>query len=459
MQPIPRSIPPPPEPPPPQLSLSPGDIIASKYRVDSILGTGGMGVVWSATHLELDAPVAIKVVREDLASNEQVVSRLLFEARAAARMRGTHIVRVLDVARLDTGAPYIVMEQLRGSDLAVLLAERGALSVPEAVRYILQACEGLAEAHELGIIHRDLKPENLFLANTPEGVVIKILDFGISKEVGSSRRAGSPSTLTKQGLAVGSPYYMSPEQMRASADLDGRADIWSLGAILFEFVSGRCPFEADTTALLCSKIMLEPAPSLRSFLSAAPEPLDAIVQRCLQKDASARFQTVRELADALRAFCLAEELGAAPSRRLSSGIDFRTDSAVHTLAASAAITDDEENPFARRRTGLALFGVCTLLMVAGVAFWELVIRSDDARPPTASQSAPALARPARVTQADDEAVEHGAPSRLREAAASAPAPSAAVKPAARANRAPGYWPPSAAARGPAPDSPEARYGL
>jgi serine/threonine protein kinase len=285
---------------PDNMQLAPGAIVGGKYRIDDFLGAGGMGVVLSATHLELNAPVAIKIVREELAQNEQIVSRLLFEARAAARMRSTHIVRVLDVARLESGAPYIVMEQLQGWDLQAVLAERGVLSVREAIRHILQACEGLAEAHGLGIVHRDLKPENLFLATTPEGVVLKILDFGLSKDLLPTLASGHCSTLTKDGSAVGTPYYMSPEQMRASPTLDARADIWSLGAILFELLTGSCPFEADTPARLCAKVMVEDAPSLLRFSKRAPVQLDAIVRRCLQKDPAARFQTVTDLADALR---------------------------------------------------------------------------------------------------------------------------------------------------------------
>ena len=297
------------------MQLAPGAIVGGKYRIDGFLGAGGMGVVLSATHLELDAPVAIKIVRDDLAQDELIVSRLLFEARAAARMRSAHIVRVLDVARLDSGAPYIVMEQLQGWALQAVLAERGVLSIPEAIRHILQACEGLSEAHGLGIVHRDLKPENLFLATTPEGVVLKILDFGISKDIGPTIAPAHCSTLTKDGSAVGSPYYMSPEQMRASPNLDERADIWSLGAILFELLTGKCPFEADTPALLCTKVMVDDAPSLRSLSSSAPLELDAIVRRCLQKDPSARFQSVTELADALRDFMAsAERASAGPCR-------------------------------------------------------------------------------------------------------------------------------------------------
>src|SRR5882724_1267560 len=284
------------------VQLAPGTIVGGKYRIDGFLGAGGMGVVLSATHLELNAPVAIKVVRDELADNEQIVSQLLFEARAVARMRSAHIVRVLDVAHLDSGAPYIVMERLEGCDLQTVLAERGMLSVREAVHHILQACEGLAEAHGLGIVHRDLKPENLYLATTPEGAVLKILDFGISKDIGPAIQPGRCSTLSKDGSAVGSPYYMSPEQMRASPNLDARADIWSLGAILFELLTGKCPFDADTPAQLCTKVMVDDAPSLRSFSSRAPVELDTIVRRCLQKDPSARFQSVTDLADALRDF-------------------------------------------------------------------------------------------------------------------------------------------------------------
>ncbi|MEO6598831.1 MAG: serine/threonine-protein kinase, partial [Polyangiaceae bacterium] len=275
-----------------------GTVLGDKYRVDGVLGSGGMGVVLSATHLELDAPVAIKVLRAELARNPDLASQLLFEARAVARLRSAHVVRIIDVARLPTGVPYIVMEQLRGKDLASLLAESGALSIPDAVSYLRQACEGLREAHQLGIVHRDLKPENLFLARTPEGDVLKILDFGISKYVGGvggALRRAPRSTLTRSGTAVGSPFYMAPEQMRAAPDLDARADIWSLGAIFYELLTARCPFEAESPAALCTKVMVDDAPSLRAFSESIPEQLDEILRRCLQKDPSARFQSVAEL--------------------------------------------------------------------------------------------------------------------------------------------------------------------
>ncbi len=339
-------------------ALAPGAIIGGKYRIDGFLGAGGMGVVLSATHLELSAPVAIKIVRDELAQHEEVVSRLLFEARAAAQMRSAHIVRVLDVARLESGAPYIVMEQLEGLDLAAVLTERGALPPADAVSYLLQTCDGLSEAHGLGIVHRDLKPENLFLANTPEGVVLKILDFGISKNLGTAIRSGARSTLTKKGVTVGSPFYMSPEQMRASPNLDERADVWSLGAILFELLTGHCPFEADSPAELCSKVMVDDTPTLTDFCASSPAGLDSIVKRCLQKEPSERYQSTAELANALREFSVAEQ----------------AEAEAETAAQEYALTKPRR--FART---LGLLAISAMLVCAGVAFWQLQGRSEWAR--------------------------------------------------------------------------------
>jgi len=392
---------------PDNVALAPGTIIGGKYRIDGFLGSGGMGVVLSATHLELGAPVAIKIVRDDLVQHEEVLSRLLFEARAAARMRSSHIVRVLDVARLDSGAPYIVMEQLEGLDLAAVLAEAGKLPAMDVVSYLLQACEGLSEAHALGIVHRDLKPENLFLANTPEGVVLKILDFGVSKDLGTTVGSAN-STLTRKGAAVGSPYYMSPEQMEASPSLDARADVWSLGAILFELLTGRCPFEAESTPLICSKVLVDPAPSLRDFESDAPAELDAIIQRCLQKDPADRFQSTSELAQALREFVATQ----------------RTSHAELTAAEPAV-----RKPH-RFVNALALLALSALLAMAGTVFWQLQGRTEWARWSGASAAAAepqreapaALASPPRSIAAPDAQP-------ISVAAASSVAPEPSVAPA------------------------------
>jgi eukaryotic-like serine/threonine-protein kinase len=343
----------------PPAAFPPGTLMGQKYRVDGVLGWGGMGVVLRATHLELDAPVAIKVLHDELAQREEVVDRLLFEARAAARLRSRHIVRVSDVGRLESGAPYIVMELLEGADLASILWERGALQVNEAVDYIIQACEGLAEAHAFGLVHRDLKPENLFIASTPEGDVLKILDFGISKAVEGSLSCTPRATVTSADNAVGSPYYMSPEQMRASRDVDARADIWSLGAILFELLTGRCPFESDSIPTLCAQVLRDEPASVRAFASDVPAELALIVDLCLRKNANERFQHVEELASALSAFLKnGAEAGTDANWRRASRIKLRSGRAsaarIQALARVNAMAPPPPGPSRRvRRSVLA----------------------------------------------------------------------------------------------------------
>jgi len=364
------------------IRLVPGSIVGNKYRIDGCLGEGGMGVVLSATHLELEAPVAIKIVREEFSGSKDIVDRVLFEARAVARMRSSHVVRVLDVARLDSGCPYIVMEQLQGVDLGLALWENGAFSVPQAIDYLLQACDGLAEAHSLGIVHRDLKPGNLFLATTPEGVVLKVLDFGISKEVSTPLRSVSRvarTSLTSAGDPVGSPYYMAPEQMRASPDVDARADIWSLGAILFELLTGQCPFEGETLTEVCGKVLAEAPPSLSTFLNGTATELDAVIARCLQKDPNLRYQTVSDFAADLRAWRLSEDV---------------------------ELPEPEPAPRWRRsaRTPLAMVALCGLLALGAVGFWQThgsaaSLETAGVRPMIAAAAAPiwrALPEPAKA---------------------------------------------------------------
>ncbi|HYQ45296.1 MAG TPA: serine/threonine-protein kinase [Polyangiaceae bacterium] len=431
--------------------LGPGTIVGGKYRIDGFLGTGGMGVVLSARHLELDAPVAIKIVRDDFAANEAVVSRLLFEARAVARMQSVHVVRVLDVARLPNGAPYVVMEKLRGADLAALLEQRGSLPVAEAIGYLLQACEGLIEAHSLGIVHRDLKPENLFLAVTPEGMVLKILDFGISKDLSSAVREGRRTTLTKGGAAIGSPSYMAPEQIRAEPNLDARADIWSLGTILFELLTGRCPFEAETVAAMYQKVLNEDPSSLLDFLPDAPRELNTIIRLCLQKDANDRFQTVQELVCALRG--LSRPI-VSPRARLESGIALVT--APRAPAPSVSVP-----------VKLGLFATTTVLIAASVAFWHLQFRNAPARealslrPSTAAQRSDARVTPPPVASLDATSVSSSERPLLQpELPVSKPEPPitrpAAPTPKPEPPARPAPWP---ATRKPIPFSAGMRYGL
>lgn len=273
-----------------------GDVLAEKYEVTKVLGEGGMGVVVAARHLELDKLVALKFMHEDVARSGQSTDRFLREARAAARLTNEHVGRVLDVGRLPGGVPYIVMEYLEGRDLGSLLAERGPLDPSEACEYVLQTCEAMAEAHAQGIIHRDLKPENLFLTMRQDGrPLVKVLDFGISK---ATHAKGPTGTYT----ALGTPTHMSPEQMKSSRTVDQRADIWSLGIILYQLLSGRVPFDGDEITEIMFKVLQDPLPPLARARPGLPTALVAAVEKCLEKDRDNRFENVAELAQILVPF-------------------------------------------------------------------------------------------------------------------------------------------------------------
>jgi serine/threonine-protein kinase len=285
------------------VETNPGTVLAGKYRVERVLGTGGMGVVVAALHEQLDERVAIKLLRADRLAQKDAVERALREARAAVKIQSDHVVRVFDVGTLENGSPYIVMEYLAGCDLAQLLCAEGKLDVADACSYVRQACDAVAKAHAIGIVHRDLKPANMFLAVRDDKSAIKVLDFGISKLVSTDPHRVNPA-LTSTESVLGSPAYMSPEQLDSPRDIDGRTDVWSLGVILFELLTGAHPFVADTLPQLYKKIADEPAPSVRSIRPDVPVDLDAIVARCLAKKASERFADVTTLARALGPFAV-----------------------------------------------------------------------------------------------------------------------------------------------------------
>lgn len=275
-----------------------GDVIAEKYRVEDVLGQGGMGVVLAAVDTQLDRPVAVKVLSAQHAKNAQVLERFVQEARAAARLESEHVVRIFDVGTLPDRRPFIVMEKLRGADLGQVLEAEQRLPVLDAVAFVVEAAEGVAEAHLCGIVHRDLKPANLFLARMPDGTSrIKVVDFGVSK---MAARADTSLSLTATSLVLGSPVYMSPEQLRSPRDVDARADIWALGTILHELVTGEPPFVAESITELSAKILLEslPPPETR-----VPTPLPGgfgdVVRKALAKDRDLRYATVAEFALAL----------------------------------------------------------------------------------------------------------------------------------------------------------------
>ena len=278
----------------------PGQILGGKYRVDRVLGAGGMGMVVAATHLQLEERVAIKFLLPEALQNPEAVARFGREARAAVKIRGEHVARVTDVGSFENGAPYMVMEHLDGRDLSALLKERGTFQPWDAVDAVLQACEALAEAHALGIVHRDLKPANLFMTRRPDGTAsVKVLDFGISKVTNAS---ASDNAMTKTSAIMGSPLYMSPEQMTASRDVDARTDVWAIGVVLYELLTGRAPFRAETLPEICGLILTAAPPPIRDLSPSTPDPLQMAVRRCLEKDRSRRFQSVSELAQALAPF-------------------------------------------------------------------------------------------------------------------------------------------------------------
>jgi serine/threonine protein kinase len=272
-----------------------GQIINGKYRIERQIGRGGMGIVLAATHLQLEHLVAIKVMRRDLVMDDRALDRLLLEARSAARIRSEHVARVLDVGTLENGSAFIVMEYLDGENLADLLDREGALEIEQAASFLMQCCLALAEVHVAEMVHRDLKPGNLFIARLPDGSpMVKIVDFGISKQIGSARDGAA----TTSPQVLGSPFYMSPEQMRADP-VDERSDIWGLGAILFEMLTGRPPFIGDTLPEVYSAVLKDAPPNVESLRAGVPAGLDDVVQRCLEKDPSQRFCDVADLAEAL----------------------------------------------------------------------------------------------------------------------------------------------------------------
>jgi serine/threonine protein kinase len=286
----------------PSIVVRLGEVVAGKFRIERVLGEGGAGVVFEATHLQLEQRVALKFLRREAMFQPEVVERFALEARAAVKLKSEHVARVLDVGEHGK-LPYMVMEFLEGKDLEELLVERQCFPAGEAAELIIQAAEGISEAHARGIVHRDIKPANLFLAQPKDGWdTLKVLDFGISK---AALTGASPNEALASGKTVsmvGSPYYMSPEQIRSSRDVDHRTDVWSLGTVLFELVTGQTAFASSDFGSLMAEILDKPHRRLRALRPDAPPELEEVIDRCLAKDPAARFRSAAGLAVELLAF-------------------------------------------------------------------------------------------------------------------------------------------------------------
>jgi serine/threonine protein kinase len=303
LEPIPHEINPPQDSYPDLGTLEPGSLIAERYRVLRKIGEGGMGVLYACEDGVLTRQVAVKLMQRSIAADPQLSERLLREARLAAQLR-KHVAQVFDCGTLPTGEPYIVMELLHGRDLYSVLKESGPLSPEQLTGYMLEVCVGLGEAHDKGIIHRDLKPENLYCADEPDGsTVLKIVDFGVSKQLTSRRMR----TQTNPTESVGSPQYMSPEQITTPSEVDPRTDIWSLGVVMFELLTGAVPFNGAGPAQVCAAVLTHPIPPFSDYRDDVPPALEAVVLRCLERDRTERFANVGELAAALGAFAAGEE--------------------------------------------------------------------------------------------------------------------------------------------------------
>ncbi|MBW2454835.1 MAG: serine/threonine protein kinase [Deltaproteobacteria bacterium] len=278
----------------------PGQVVVDRYRIGELLGQGGMGAVFAAHDLERDEPVALKIILPGEAENRDSAKRFTREARAVRAIRSVHVAQVLDVGELENGIPFMVLELLVGEPFDQIIRERAPLPVEQAVDYVLQACEGIAQAHARGVIHRDLKPSNLFLTESPKGEpLVKVLDFGIAKATSPLDPDTDAISLTDSSSTLGSPQYMSPEQLRCSKSVGVGTDIWSLGLILFKLLTGKPAFEADSVGAHFTMIVAEPPTRLRELQPDASVALETIIFCCLEKREEDRYQDVGQLAEAL----------------------------------------------------------------------------------------------------------------------------------------------------------------
>ena len=379
-----------------------GEIVGGKYRVGPLVGSGGMGTVWKGTHEQLGTRLAIKFIRPQFAERPDARRRFEIEARAAASVDSRHAVKVYDYGVTDRGLPYIVMEYLEGESLSEALIRRGPLPAPEAARIIAQACKALAKAHAANIVHRDLKPDNIFLATNVEGerdgldYTVKLVDFGIAKMLDPDPTKGGLKGPTQEGSVIGTPNFMSPEQLTVGGNPNALTDIWSLGACAFAAFTARIPFEGEVLGDIVLKVCVEPLPLPSKFVEGLPEGVDAWFLRACHREAAKRFQSVTELADQLLKVC---GLGAV---RVATMDEDRVQYALKPASQEAldALEDEEDMPSGGMNARTALLagiivGVSLMVLVVGFIAWQQNQTPNGPNAPIGTQAVPAASSPAR----------------------------------------------------------------
>lgn len=423
--------------------LRPGSVLIGKYEILRPIGRGGFGLVYEARHLGLGTGVAVKVLNAEARQNPKTIARFRQEAWTSARIASENVVRVTDIDVLEDGTPFLVMELLLGRDLDRELKARGRLPPREAVDYLLQAATGIREAHRQGIVHRDLKTSNLFLVDDPGGRRVKVLDFGLSK-------IAQALSMTATNASLGTPHYASPEQIRSAKSADARSDIWSLGVISYQLLSGRLPFRAQMAAELIFQIIGTEPPALGAVAPDVPAGLCAAVARALEKKPERRFRTVEEFADAISPFGSPNLVAAISARRPDASVR-----PVETGPSSTFLDSSQDTPPEKRTsrlwTGVALAAIAVLVtLAAGLRFGGHLLAPNardrataaptlvapEPRPAAApAPASPLVALPAATTAAPPATTTTPAPSSV----ASATTPPAATPPATKprpATRAP-----------------------
>ena len=342
-----------------------GDLVSGKYRLQRLLGAGSMGTVWAARNELTNRDFAIKVLKPTLAENREAIGRFFQEARACGQLRHPAIVDVLDVGHAEDGSPFIVMELLEGEGLDQRLARQKRIVPVDVCRWMAIVARGLDEAHARGLVHRDLKPGNVFFALTRSGEMVpKILDFGIAKDL-----EGQPFEYvqTSSNSVLGSPAYMSPEQAGGDMDVDGRSDIWSVGVMMYEALTGELPFAANNYNALMLAIINKPHPPVQLHAPDCPSVLAEVVETCLAKDRGKRQRSAAQLAEQLeRVYCtLTGSPLEHPERSMT--ITRTLQQASSTQSTWARMRDAVGSP--RRSAGLVLGGVALLVVSIGVAVW------------------------------------------------------------------------------------------